>query len=69
MKLALPMYNVHPYFSFKNLGKKCTLNMAKYGNSITHHLYIVLCVRHSQSSLLLSPFILHLTLFHLSQSP
>ena len=26
------MYNVHPYFSLKNLGKKCTLYMAKYGS-------------------------------------
>ena len=32
MELVLPMYNVHPYFSLKNLGKKkCTLYMAKYG--------------------------------------
>ena len=22
MELVLPMYNAHPYFSFKNLGKK-----------------------------------------------
>ena len=22
MELALPMYNAHPYFSLKNLGKK-----------------------------------------------
>ena len=32
MKLILPMYNAHPYFSLKNLGKKYTLYMAKYGN-------------------------------------
>ena len=25
MELVLPMYNVHPYFSLKNLGKNCTL--------------------------------------------
>ena len=29
MKLVLPMYNVHPYFSLKNLGKKCALYEAK----------------------------------------
>lgn len=31
-ELELPMYNVHPYFSLTNLGKKCTLYKAKYGN-------------------------------------
>ena len=31
MELVLPMYNAHPHFSFKNLGKNCTLYMAKYG--------------------------------------
>ena len=31
MELVLPMYNVHTYFSLKNLGKKCTLYTAKYG--------------------------------------
>ena len=30
MELVLPMYNVHPYFSLKNLGKKCTLYKTKY---------------------------------------
>ena len=35
MKLVLPMYNVHPYFSLKNLGKKCVLYTAKYGRSET----------------------------------
>ena len=30
MELVLPMYNEHPYFSLKNLGKKCTLYTAKY---------------------------------------
>ena len=29
--LIIAMYNVHPYFSLKNLGKKCPLYMAKYG--------------------------------------
>ena len=24
------MYNAHPYFSLKNLGRKCALYMAKY---------------------------------------
>ena len=23
MELVLPMYNAHPYFSLKSLGKKC----------------------------------------------
>ena len=32
MKLARPMYNAHPYFSLKNLGKKCALYTAKYSN-------------------------------------
>ena len=31
MELVLPIYNVHPYFSLKNLGKKCALYKAKYG--------------------------------------
>ena len=26
------MYNAHPLFSLKNLGKKCTFYMAKYSN-------------------------------------
>ena len=30
MELVLPMYNVHLYFSLKNLGKKNALYMAKY---------------------------------------
>ena len=34
MELVLPMYNVHPYFSLKNLGKNCTLYTAKYGTSV-----------------------------------
>ena len=29
MELVLPMYNVHPYFSLKNLGKKYTIYMVK----------------------------------------
>ena len=32
MELVLPMYNVHPYFPLKNLGKKCALYTAKYVN-------------------------------------
>ena len=33
------MYNVHTYFSLKNLvKKKCTLYMAKYGNLIISEL-------------------------------
>ena len=31
MELVLPIYNVHPHFPLKNLGKKCALYMAKYG--------------------------------------
>ena len=31
MELVLPMYNAHPYFPLKNLGKKCALYMPKYG--------------------------------------
>ena len=34
MELVLPTYNAHLYFPLKNLGKKCTLYMAKYDNSI-----------------------------------
>ena len=30
-ELVLSMYNMHPYFSFKNLGKKYASYMAKYG--------------------------------------
>ena len=33
MELVLPMYNVHPYFSLKTVGKNCTLYTAKYGKS------------------------------------
>ena len=29
--IIVPMDSTHPYISFKNLGKKCTLYMAKYG--------------------------------------
>ena len=32
--IIIPMYNVHPYFSLKNLGKKYALYMAKYGTSL-----------------------------------
>ena len=35
MELVLPMYDVHPYFSLKHLGKKCTLYLAKYGKHIS----------------------------------
>ena len=28
------MYNVHPYFSLKNLGKMCALYTAKYGSFV-----------------------------------
>ena len=31
MELVVPMYNMHTYFSLKNLCKKYTLYMAKYG--------------------------------------
>ena len=31
MELVLPIYNTHPYFSPKTLGKNCALYMAKYG--------------------------------------
>ena len=30
MELELPVYNSHPYFSLKNLGKNSTLYTAKY---------------------------------------
>ena len=30
--LIIPRYNANPYFSLKNLGKRCALYMAKYGN-------------------------------------
>ena len=30
-ELVLPMYNVHPYFSLKNVGKKVCMYTAKYG--------------------------------------
>ena len=33
MELVLPMYNVHPCFSLKNLDKKCALYMEKHGNT------------------------------------
>ena len=33
MDSVLPMYNEHPHFSLRNLGKKCTLYMAKYSKS------------------------------------
>ena len=29
MELVLPMYNVHPYFLLKYLGKKCALYVTK----------------------------------------
>ena len=35
------MYNVHPYFSLKNLGKKCALYMAKYGKPIKEIEWII----------------------------
>ena len=31
MEVVLFMYNAHPYFSLKNVGKKCAVHMAKYG--------------------------------------
>ena len=34
-ELVLPMYNAHPYFSLKNLGKKCALYTANTGNFYT----------------------------------
>ena len=34
MELVLPMYNAHPYFSLKNVGKKCALYTVKYGNFV-----------------------------------
>lgn len=40
MELVLLMYNVHPYFSLTNLGQKCALYMAKYGN---HSIVFGLC--------------------------
>ena len=32
MELVLPMYNAHPYFSLKNLGKRYSLYMTKYSS-------------------------------------
>lgn len=31
--VIMPMYDAHPYFSLRHLGKKCALNTAKYGNT------------------------------------
>ena len=41
MELVLPMYNVHPYFSLKTVGKKCTFFMVKY-NTIDLAIYFTL---------------------------
>ena len=32
--MSTTMYNAHPYFSLKNVDKKCTLDTAKYSISI-----------------------------------
>ena len=37
MELVLAMYNAHPYFPLKNLGKQCTLSMAKYSSWEPHY--------------------------------
>ena len=37
MELVLPIYNMRPYFSLKNLGEKCALYTAKYGAKILLH--------------------------------
>ena len=35
MELVLPMYNAHPYFPLKNVGKiVCTIYMAKFSISL-----------------------------------
>ena len=34
MELVLPMYNVHPYFSLKNLGKKVSIIHGKIWYSV-----------------------------------
>ena len=39
MELVLPMCNVHPYFSLKNLGKKCALCTAKCVGAIVYLLW------------------------------
>ena len=36
MKLLLPMYNMHSYYSLKHLGKN-VLYMAKYGTNLGQH--------------------------------
>ena len=58
--LVLPMYIVHPYFSLKNLGKKCAWYTAKYsstaggkGEDIAHTHTHTLCV-HLTAHLVLS---------------
>ena len=35
MELVLPMYNVHPYFSLKNLGKKVSIIHGKIWYSVS----------------------------------
>ena len=34
--IIVPVYNAHPYFSLKNLGKKCALYTTKYSESDSH---------------------------------
>ena len=37
MELVLPVYNAHPYFSLKNLGKKmCTIHSKIWGNLVAN---------------------------------
>ena len=53
-ELVLPMYNMHPYFYLKNLGKKCSLHMAKYGRYLTAMLFLQ-CWAPSWFTFLLAP--------------
>ena len=55
IELVLPMYNAHPYFSNKNLSKKCALYMAKYSNFCSSHWWF-----HSFSTyqMVLFPFVI-----------
>ena len=48
--IIILMYNVQPYFSLKDLGKKCALNTAKYGNTSLSTVIATLCIGSPTSS-------------------
>ena len=50
MELVLPMYNVHPYFSLKNLGKKVSIIHGKYGIQYIFHEVKKDCIYYKFSS-------------------